>query len=219
MMRRWETALRNFGRLAVASAVLLISATPGLTATSVYTDLPFENNNCKPVGPVAAEDEPEGASVSMVCPGYKSYDVYYKDGDGRISIHYGSLSQDIIDTAWESFGPFNSVSEKIEWRLDESGKPFAAIHRYTIANFNPDTGMAEDALRGQVLVISRVGQPEDKSGCFVGLVDALANKDANELARKVADDLAPGFRCKTDTAVYHGARGPNSPDFTAYFGD
>jgi len=70
-----------------------------------------------------------------------------------------------------------------------------------------------------VLVISKVGQPDDRSGCVAGLVDALANPDANALARKVADEVAPSFVCEKDTAVYHGTRGERATDFQAYFGN
>lgn len=175
--------------LILASAFAVAAATTSFAAESAYSDFPFDNPACKSLLPDTGEEESEGGSVSMVCPGHKGFDVYYKDSDGRVSVHYGHLSADIVANAWESFGPFNSVGEKIEWRLDGDGVPFAAIHRYTLANFNPDTGMADEALKGQVLVVSRVGRQGDESGCFVGLVDALANTDANELAREVAKPI------------------------------
>lgn len=209
-------------KLAWFSALAILAlqlAFPAHAAESVYTDFPFDNPACKSLLPEASPDEPEVSSVSMVCPGYKAYNVYFKDGDGRASVHYGYLTDDLIENAWESFGAFNSVGEKIEWRIDADGTPYAAIHRYVLANFNPDTGMAEEALKGEVLVVSRVGRQEDKSGCFVGLVDARANADANELAREVADKLAPQFSCGKDTPAYHGTRGPNAGDPTISFGD
>lgn len=186
-------------------------ALPAAAGESVYTDFPFDNPKCKSLLPDTGEEEP-GGGVSLVCPGYKGFDVYYKEGDARATVHYGHLTGDLIANAWESFGAFNSVGEKIEWRVDASGVPFAAIQRYRLANFNPDTGTADEALKGEVLVVSRVGRPDDKTGCFVGLVDARENKDANELARKVADNLAPAFQCGKDTPQYHGIRGPNAGD-------
>lgn len=199
----------------IVSSILMLAAaslSPAASAESVYTDFPFDNPKCKSLLPDAGGEETEGGSVSMVCPGYKGFDVYYKEGDARATVHYGHLAESVIANAWESFSPFNSVGEKIEWRIDDTGMPFAAIHRFNLANFNPDTGMADEALKGEALVISRVGRNEDKSGCFVGLVDARANKDANELARKVADSLAPTFKCGKDDPQYHGTRGPNAGD-------
>jgi hypothetical protein len=200
-------------RIFLFALLLALAGASSLSAAeSVYTDFPFDNPKCKSLLPDSGEEEPEGGGVSMVCPGYKGFDVYYKEGDARVTVHYGHLGDDLIANAWESFGAFNSVGEKIEWRLDAKGVPFAAIHRYRLANFNPDTGMADEALKGEVLVVSRVGRPDDKLGCFVGLVDARENKDANELARKVADNLAPGFQCGKDIPQYHGIRGPNAGD-------
>ena len=60
---------------------------------------------------------------------------------------------------------------------------------------------------GQVLVVSRVGQPQDRTGCVTAYVDALENKDANELARKLADEQAPIFPCGKEKPVFHGKVG------------
>jgi hypothetical protein len=204
--------------ISFALLLAVAGASPVAAAESVYTDFPFDNPRCKSLLPEPSADEPDGGSVSMVCPGYEGYEVYYKEGDARVSVHYGHLSEKIIANSWESFGAFNSVGEKIEWRLDATGVPFAAIHRYNLANFNPDTGMADEALKGEVLVISRVGRKDDTNGCFVGLVDARANPDANELARRVADTLAPAFQCGKDDPQYQGARGPNAGDPSITFG-
>jgi hypothetical protein len=210
---------RQRHRLLLCAIVIAgLAPMPVLAAESVYTDFPFENPACKSLAPDTGDEEAEGMGVSLVCPGYKDYPVYYKDGDGRISIHYGFLSDAVIKDAWESFGAFNSVAEKIEWRLDAKGVPVAAIHRYRLANFNPDTGMADESMKGEVLVVSRVGRKDDRSGCFVGLVDARENKDANAIARRIADTEAAGFRCGTDTPRYHGKQGPYAGDPTISFG-
>jgi hypothetical protein len=39
-------------------------------------------------------------------------------------------------------------------------------------------------------------------------VDALANRDADALARKIADERARTFRCATDKPVILGETGP-----------
>ena len=40
--------------------------------------------------------------------------------------------------------------------------------------------------------------------CHVGYVDARANPDANELARKIADENARTFKCGKDKAIVLG---------------
>jgi hypothetical protein len=176
-------------------------------AESVYTDLMLDK--CKTL--VAPRpDEPGGDFISTSCPGLGKYRVLFKEGDVRQSIHYGYLKASIIDEAFESFGPFNHMNPKIEWRVDDGGKPYAAIQRFFIG----DAGN-----QGQVLAISRVGQPGDEEGCPVGYVDALANKDPNVMAREIADTVAVSFQCGKDSPVYHGTRGTKSGDPMIYHGD
>jgi hypothetical protein len=211
-MPTWKTCL-------IACLFGMTGATAAFAAQSVYTDFPMQNSHCKPVHPDAAAEDADTGWVSEYCPGYKGYRVLYKEGDVRVSVHYGYLSDRVVENYWESFGPFNSVAEKIEWRLDGAGVPRTAIQRYFISNVDDATGMPSEARKGQVLVISKVGQPDEKSGCVIGLVDALANPDANALARQVADTVVDGFECGKDAAVYHGARGDRSADLSATFGD
>jgi hypothetical protein len=176
-------------------------------AESVYTDLLLEK--CKAlVEP--NPDEPGGDFMSSSCPGLGNYQVLFKEGDLRQSLHYGYLKKSIVDHAFESFGQFNNMNPKIEWRVGDDGKPYAAIQRFFV-------GDAEN--QGQVLAISRVGQRDDQEGCPVGYVDALANRNPNEIAREVADTIAASFQCGKDTAEYHGTRGPKAADPMIFHGD
>lgn len=188
-------------------AILLGGASSAFAAESVYTDLVLDK--CKTlVEP--QPDEPGGDFVSLSCSGLGDYRVLFKEGDVRQSIHYGYLKKSIIDEAFESFGPFNHMNPKIEWRVDADGKPYAAIQRFF-------TGDAES--QGQVLAVSRVEQPGDEEGCPVGYVDALANTEPNVLARKIADTIAMAFQCGKDSPAYHGTRGSKSGDPMIYHGD
>lgn len=143
--------------------------------------------------------------------------MIYDANDERITVHYGDPATATTARGWESFAPFNDVADTVEWRLDARGKPFAAIQRFLISTGDEMPGSAKAQVKGQVLVISKIGQPQEASGCVAGLVDALSNVDANDLARRIADDLAPGFACGRDKAVYHGKRGDKAADFNAYF--
>ena len=208
----------RIGATALAFFIAATAVHPAFSATSAYTVLDFDRG-CQPVGgPLSQEDEDMG-SQSLLCDGYKDYPVRYDQGDERTTVHYGDLSKATTETGWESFAGFNSAVEKFEWRLDDKGVPFAAIHRFLISSGEQDSPGIKASSSGQVLVISKVSQPKGPAGCVVGLVDALANADANDLAREIADQLAPGFSCGKDKAVYHGKRGDKSSDFTAYFGE
>jgi hypothetical protein len=73
-------------------------------------------------------------------------------------------------------------------------KPFATILRFF-------TQREEGEAEGQILVVTKVAAG---ATCHVGYVDALANPDANELARKVADEKAKDFDCATAEPEYVG---------------
>ncbi len=45
--------------------------------------------------------------------------------------------------------------------------------------------------------------------CQIGYVDAHANADANELARKLADEHARDFRCGKDKPIVLGKTDPD----------
>ena len=45
--------------------------------------------------------------------------------------------------------------------------------------------------------------------CQIGYVDARANPDANELARKIADEHAKGFQCGKDKPIVLGKTDPD----------
>ena len=171
--------------------------------TSAYTKLDFRKT-CK-----ILEQTDEGGSVSMLCQGYQDYPVHFAEGDLRHSVQFG-----YVDTGenriWQSFTQWNRVSDTIEWRLRD-GVPVAAILRWFIENTD-DAGSADPNRVGQVLVVSRVGQEAGRQACVVAYVDALANRNANQLARDLADSLAAEFTCGTDRAEFHGTRGRLSGD-------
>ena len=56
---------------------------------------------------------------------------------------------------------------------------------------------------GRVLVVTRLNPG---GVCHIGYVDARANPDANEIARKLADEKARSFVCEKNKAEWHGKR-------------
>jgi hypothetical protein len=195
-------------RSIVPLAVAVFAFTAPLSASaaeSVYTDASIEK--CENLLKNPDQVDIDMGTIEVKCAGYKGYPFYFKEHDVRQSAYFGHLSEKILDSAGETFAVFNHIGDRIEWRLDDKGVPRATILRYVMENMNPVTYQPDKALYGQVLVISRIGQPDDQTGCITAYVDALANKDANTLARKLADEQAPTFACGKHQPVFHGKVG------------
>lgn len=90
----------------------------------------------------------------------------------------------------ETIPPFNNLGPKLEWRAPNraGAEPFATIVRYTYQQMADDGSYSN----GQVLVVSRFRNGES---CHVAYIDALANANANLMAREVADKYATGGNC------------------------
>ena len=150
--------------------------------SSAYTDLDWK----KDCVTYAKAEEGEGDWANLACSGYRGYPVLVAYDDARESLYYGFPSDDMT-AVWESFSGFNSAGPKIEWRIETEGDiaiPFAVIHRRSIGNPEDENKPTE------VLVVAKVAQPEAHDGCTVGLVLATGNPQANDQARKLADDKA-----------------------------
>lgn len=191
------------GKVACLSLILL-SAGSAFANDSAYVDV--SRDKCKTIA------EEHGIYALMSCPGYGDYPVHFKEIDVRQSFSFGHIGKDYLDGAFESFIPFNHAGTMVEWRVTKAGTAVATILRWIIENPDPKTGESVPALEGQVLVVSKVAQKDDGKGCVAGYVDALANADPNTIARKVADEVAPSFRCGIDQAAFHGKRGDKAAE-------
>jgi hypothetical protein len=160
----------------------LASAPPAFAGfNSAYTDINLDQ--CTVIN---ADD----FGASWACPGYKGYPLYIAEGDLRFMISYGFDAQN-EPAAGQTPPPFNTLGPKLEWRLSNASggfKPIATIVRYFTAD--PETG--ED--KGQVLVVTQLLEGQT---CHIAYIDALANPNANELAREAADK-AGKFDCAND---------------------
>lgn len=167
-------------QLLAAAAALAALASPAYAGfNSAYTEIDLDA--C-----LVLEADDFGASWS--CPGYKGYPLMVTEGDLRFSLVYGFGAK---ASDGQTLPPFNHLGEKLEWRLsNDLGRwmPIATIVRYYTAD--PETG--ED--KGQVLVVTQL---VEGNSCHIAYIDALANKDANELARAAADK-AGDFDCAND---------------------
>ena len=173
--------------------------------SSAYTDLDAE----KDCTTFASAEEGDGEWANLVCNGYRGYPVIIYSGDLRESVFYGFPPGGDLAPAWESFSAFNSTGAKIEWRVDtDKGRsiPFAAIHRWFVSA-DPENLEKQT----EVLVVEKVAQIHERDGCAVGLVLATGNPEANEAARKIADEQARNFACGVDQRIVIGDA---MPDFS-----
>lgn len=185
----------------ILALLAALVALPVHAAESVYSTLDFESG-CRVVD-APPTDDPHQGWAKLMCLGIDDYPVFVSDSDARMSLAYGFAP---ADRPWTSFQSFNYVHQTIEWRFPTAAagaRPMATIHRWFID--------AQSGGRRQVLVVSRVWQPDGNPGCVVGYVDANANRNANVLAREIADRLAPGFKCGKDTPRYHGTVTSRTP--------
>ncbi len=167
-----------------ASALYVAFAVTGPAAAqqveSSYTDLNL-NMDCTVI-------ESDDFGSTWACAGLKGMPVMVSEADLRMSVSYG-LSSTAEKAAGQTLPPFNRLGDRIEWRVSNAEghwKPFATILRF----FTRHEGTGEE---GQVLVVTRVAPG---ATCHVAYVDALANADANELARRTADEKAKDFDCE-----------------------
>jgi hypothetical protein len=130
--------------------------------------------------------------------------VLIAEDDLRETVSFGRNRKQAAEepAAQTWFGPFNSAATTIEWRARD-GKPFAVIQRWHLDDTS-DEDKSGRPMAKPVLVVTRL--PPGRV-CHVAYVDAQANPDANELARKAADEIARDFRCGQDEVKTVGAGG------------
>jgi hypothetical protein len=173
---------------------------------SAYTD--YDTRLCSHKAGRDVEDYGEWR-----CKGLYGLAVRVSAGDQRMTMSFGPRAAD-EPAAAQTLQGFNDVYKaRLEWRLargsDGRSRPFAVIVRWNTFLLDEREELAASGrpktLSGQVLVVTRLGS---RGVCHVGYVDALANRDANEIARRIADEKARAFRCDTDKPVIIGETGP-----------
>jgi len=166
------------------SAALLgtaLFAFPAAAQESVYTSLDL--------AACAAMPERGGGPRAWLCDGHAGLAVLAIEADGHFYVSYGFVP-DAEPAIYQTPEPANAINDVLEWRLDETGEPVAAILRYFVTGTGPLGG------EGEILVVTKVQSP----ACQIAWIDARAVADANELARRVADLVPQGFACDSGNA-------------------
>ncbi|MGE0602362.1 MAG: hypothetical protein AB7O46_01090 [Xanthobacteraceae bacterium] len=140
------------------------------------------------------------------CRGLSGYSVVVGEDDLRTVVSIGVNRENAKDqlSLSQTFNPFNSVHDTLEWRIDgKTKKPFATIQRWYIAD---DADLDKDSRPRtvQLLVVTRT--PPGRS-CHVAYIDVRANENPNLLAQQAADDLAQKFDCTKDKVHFIGNKG------------
>lgn len=175
--------------LAAALGIISASCAQAQPWQSVYTETDLDL--CTMIGAYEL-------GASWACPGYKGFPLLVSEGDLRFLVSYGFGAAD-EKAARQTFPQFNHLGARLEWLLAEDDTlgtvPVGTILRYFLAA--PDYNDPDF----QVLVVTRI---EAGNTCQVAHIDALANANANQMARDAAIALIPGFDCKSTDPVVVG---------------
>jgi hypothetical protein len=189
-------------RLHVICAIAIAAAGPALSRSadaqtfgSSYTSTAAKNCRVK-------KTEPDG-SIS-ICRGKAGLVVIVSEDDLRQTVTVGrnQKAAENEPAASSGFGPFNFTTDTVEWRAID-GKPFAIIQRWHISD-NSETDKNGRPIGRGLLVVTRL---PPGPVCHVAHVDVHANPNANDLARKMADEFARDFKCGKDEVKIAGQAG------------
>ena len=182
----------------IGAASGLISPASAQTFGSSYTST--APKDCRVASAGSGVDD----STIRTCPGKAGLLVLISEDDLRESVSVGrsraAAAREPAAQVW--FGPFNSTEHTVEWRA-MNGKPLAIIQRWHIAD-NADEDRNGRPIAKPMLVVTRLPPGQV---CHVAYVDAQANPNPNQLARKAADELARDFNCGKDEVKVIGEAG------------
>lgn len=183
--------------LLAASAALILQSNAETIGSSYTSSAP---KDCR----VRSAGNGVDDSTIRVCPGNNGLIVLIAEDDLRETVSVGrnrlGASREPAAQTW--FGPFNSTANTVEWRA-ANGRPYAIIQRWHIAD-NADPDKDGRPVAKQMLAVTRL---PPGPVCHVAYVDVQANPDANELARKAADEFARRFKCGKDKVRTVGNNG------------
>lgn len=178
-----------FNALFAIAGCVAVTATAD-AQTSVYTHLNEES-----CGPVHVDTEGSATIAARRCQGDGNWMLYHRADDHGDWTGYGRGEAVPADLSYGGYvGNFGSFHTVVEWRRDDAGAAYATIHRYNSVEFDNEG----EAVRRSVLIVTALRPDAETQSCHVGYVDASALSGANEIAREMADRLAPGFECGAD---------------------
>jgi hypothetical protein len=192
---------RRSNILALAVLLAVASTAQAIAASSSYTSI--ADKHCRKFDRLMVDGYEFAAT--RVCEGRGGYKVFVREDDLREVLTVGKTLKLAGNepAAADGYEAFNSYDDAVEWRSGADGKPYALIVGWSYAdNENKDANGRPKSLPLMVVMRLPPGQV-----CKVAYIDRAANGNANELARKAADEVAPNFKCGTDKVRILGQRG------------
>lgn len=174
------------------------------TASGISTTTSTAEQDCRSEHARRKQTPEDGGT--RVCPGLHGFVIVVAENDLRetVSVGRNRALADKEPAAKKWFGPFSSAASTAEWRLRRAGsRPYAIIQRWSLAD-NNDPDKDGRPRNKQMLVVTRL---PPGGVCHVAYVDVAANPNADELARKAADETARKFDCARDKLVVEGKPG------------
>jgi hypothetical protein len=171
-------------------AGLALFASPASAGDSLYSDLDLKK--CQSLSNPGDEEN----CCKWRCKGMKGQEFLVWEGDLRSFVAYGAQAQQQC-AALQTLSAFNTLGPKVEWRVD-GAEPYATILRWFTD---------VDGVKKNWLVVTKL---DGAQGCHVAYVDG-GLKDANVIARRFADDVAPRFACETGLPAVQSKQ-PMTPD-------
>lgn len=192
--------MSRIGFISLAALLICLNAVAAVAQSvgSSYTST--APKDCRQIGKPSELD----GSTTRACPGKDGLIVLIAEDDLREVVSVGrnrkAAAEEPAAKLW--FAPFNSSETTVEWR-SAGTKPFAMIQRWHIADSTDPDKQGRPNTKAMLVVTRLPPGPV----CHVAYIDAVANTNANELARKAADDFARGFTCSKDAVKIIGTRG------------
>jgi hypothetical protein len=192
---------RRSNILALAVLLAVASTAQAIAASSSYTSI--ADKHCRKFDRLMVDGYEFAAT--RVCEGRGGYKVFVREDDLREVLTIGKTLKLAGNepAAGDGYEAFNSYDDAVEWRSGANGKPYALIVGWSYAD-NEDKDANGRPMSLPLLVVMRL---PPGPVCKVAYIDRAANSSANELARKAADEIAPNFKCGTDTVQILGERG------------
>ncbi|WP_240535285.1 hypothetical protein [Bradyrhizobium sp. YR681] len=189
--------MTRIGPIVLMTCIGLGSANAQSMGSSYTSTAP---KDCRQIGKPSELD----GSTTRICPGKNGLMVLIAEDDLREIVSAGRNRKEAAEepAAKVWFAPFNSSETTVEWRAAGT-KPFAMIQRWHIADGTDRDKQGRPNTKAMLVVTRLPPGPV----CHVAYVDAIANPNANELARKAADDFARGFTCGKDEVKIIGTSG------------
>jgi hypothetical protein len=183
----------------VATSAAMILQSSAETIGSSYTSTAAKDCRVRNAG-----NGVDGSTI-RVCPGKNGLVILISEDDLRETVSVGrnrlGASREPAAQTW--FGPFSSTTGTVEWR-HANGRPYAIIQRWHIADIEDEDKKTGRPIAKPMLAVTRLSPGPV---CHVAYVDVQANPDANNLARKAADEVARHFKCGSDAVRIIGNSG------------